>query len=166
MISSQDLIAFFAPWQKLYEHSKMVSTTVTAAHILAMFGGGGLAVAADRSVLRAMNRGPEARLRQLEELHSTHRPVLIAMSVLFLSGVALAVADLETFLGSAVFWLKLGLVFLLCVNGLLLQRAERRLLRSGGDEAGPWAALRRTGWLSISLWTVTLVVSVVLVDAA
>ena len=48
------LAHFFAPWQSLYGDSKSVAAVVNAVHLTGLLFGGGLAVAADRTTLRAL----------------------------------------------------------------------------------------------------------------
>ena len=73
---------------------------MTGVHLVGLLFGGGLAIAADRSTLRALKRAPADRTAALAELHAVHRPVLIALAVTFASGIALAAADVDTFLKS------------------------------------------------------------------
>jgi hypothetical protein len=165
----QSLAHALAPWQSLYSDSKTVASVVTSVHLVGMLFGGGLAVAADRSTLRALRREPSERVRSLAELHGVHRPVLFALAVLFLSGIALAAADIETFAGSPVFVLKLVLVTLLLANGAVLERTERALrLPTGGPtrETRLWRRLRTTAYLSLLLWIGTVLAGTVLVNAA
>jgi hypothetical protein len=85
------------------------------------------------------------------------------------SGVALAAADVETFAASPIFWLKLGVVALLLLNGAVLARTERTLRRMEPDEPGRarlWHRLRLATYLSVGLWTGTVVIGTVLVNAA
>jgi hypothetical protein len=166
------LIQLFAPWQALYSDSKIASGTVTATHLLALLFGGGLAVAADRATLRSLSQHVDERIRSLQNIRTTHRPVLIALVVLFISGFALAAADLETFLGSWIFWVKLGLVALLLINGFILERTETRLRLSSAVEtdtsAGDsrlWRRLKVAAVMSIALWSATLVAGTLLVNA-
>jgi hypothetical protein len=157
------------PWKSLYSDSKTVASAVTGVHLIGVLFGGGLAVAADRSTLRALRREPSERARALAELHAVHRPVLLALAVLFLSGVALAASDIETFAASPVFVLKLVLVALLLINGTVLERTEHalRLAASGpGRETRLWRRLRTTAYLSLLLWTCTVLAGTVLVNAA
>ena len=133
---------------------------------------GGLAVAADRATLRAIAQPTAERLRALQNISTTHRPVLIALIVLFASGFALAAADIETFAGSPVFWIKLGLIALLLLNGLFLERTEARLRFASAlhrpespKENQLWRRLRFTAVMSIALWSATLVAGTVLVNA-
>ena len=158
-----------APWKSLYSDSKAVASVVTGVHLVGLLFGGGLAVGADRSTLRALRRPSSERGAALAELHAVHRPVLVALAVLFASGVALAAADVETFLGSPVFYLKLGIVALLLANGAVLERTERTLRHgaAGGDqETRLWRRLKVTTCLSLFLWTGTVLAGTVLVNAA
>lgn len=166
------LIQFFAPWQALYSDSKVTSGVVTATHLLALLFGGGLAIAADRATIRATKHPIDERLRALENIRTTHRPVLIALIVLFISGFALATADLKTFLGSPVFWIKLGLVGLLLINGFLLERTEARLRKEKlpaeayvKRNTQLWSRLKFSAAMSVALWSATLVAGTVLVNA-
>jgi hypothetical protein len=157
------------PWKSLYSDSKAVASVVTAVHLVGMLFGGGLAVAADRSTLRALRREPADRVRALTELGAVHRPVLVALAILFLSGVALAAADVETFAGSPIFALKLVLVTLLLLNGAVLARTERALRLATGEPARErrlWGRLKATAYLSLLLWTCTVLAGTVLVNAA
>lgn len=166
------LIHLFAPWQALYSDSKLASGTVTATHLLGLLFGGGLAVAADRATLRSLSQQADERLRSLQNIRTTHRPVLIALAVLFVSGFAQATADLETFLGSWIFWVKLGLVTLLLVNGFILEQTETRLRVSSDAEADSsarnerlWRKLKVTAVMSIGLWSATLIAGTILLNA-
>jgi uncharacterized membrane protein len=90
--------------------------------------------------------------------------VLIALTVLFVTGVAMVTSDVATFLTSPVLWVKLGLVALLVFNGVVLERTETALRR--GAEPSVWSRLRVAAVCSIGLWIATLVVGTVLVSAA
>jgi heme/copper-type cytochrome/quinol oxidase subunit 3 len=166
------LVHAFAPWQSLYSNSKTTETVVTSTHLVAMLFGGGFAVGADRATLRASVQDADGRRRLLQDLGTVHRPVLIALAVLFVSGVALAAADVATFAKSPAFALKLVLVALLLANGFVLTRTETALQAAaapGADQAREdrlWRRLRTTARLSLVLWTVTVVAGTVLVNAA
>lgn len=171
------LVKTFAPWQSLYGDSKAVSAAVTSVHLVAMLFGGGYAVAADRAVLRARPATSLDAARLLGEIQALHLPVVIALTVLSLSGLAMAAADVETFAHSPVFAAKLAIIVLLLVNGLLLLRTERALrriiepgLQAGGgmttELRSQWRRLRGNAWASAALWTAAVVVGVVLTNAA
>ena len=142
-----------------------------------MLFGGGYAVPADRATLRVRPGNPAEARRMLGEMHSLHFAVVSALMVLFLSGVAMAAADVETFAKSPVFAAKLGVVVLLLINGLYLWRTERSLERLTAettpvDEAvehrreSLWRRMRATAWASAGLWTAAVVIGVMLTSAA
>jgi len=160
----ESLAHLFAPWQALFADSKVVDIGVTSVHLLAVLIGGGLAVSADRATLRALRGASLERNRIIEDLAETHRPVLIALTVLFLSGLALATADIKTFAHSPVFLLKMSLVALLLINGTFLVRTERSLRREPTDSC--WRRLHLVSWISLALWMGIVVAGVTLVNDA
>jgi hypothetical protein len=164
ILSLKSIEELFAPWQSAYSDSTAISTTVTALHLIGMLIGGGLAIAADRATLRIADERPGERERHLGELNAIHRPVLIALAVLLVTGVAMMTSDIITFLTSPVLWVKLGLVALLVFNGVVLERTETRL-RLGSDPS-LWRRLRFSAVCSIGLWITTLVAGTILVSAA
>jgi hypothetical protein len=155
------------PWKSLFSDSKAVASVVTGVHLIGLLFGGGLAVAADRMTLRALKRAPADRAAALAEMHAVHRPVLIALVLLFASGVALATADIENFLSSPYFYIKLTCVTLLLANGAVLERTERALRRGSthADAGTLWRRLQATSRLSLFLWTCTVVAGTVLANA-
>lgn len=158
------------PWASAYSDSTALSTTVTALHLIGMLVGGGLAIAADRATLRISQEMPGERERHLGELKAVHRPVLIALTVLFLTGLGMVASDINTFIVSPVLWVKLALVALLVVNGVVLERTETSLRRNGSgagdDPPDLWGRLRGAAITSIGLWIATLVAGTVLTSAA
>lgn len=161
------IVAWCAPWSALFDHSKWISGTVTGTHIMALFVSGGLAIATDRVTLRVAPAEGAARRGQLRELRSVHGLVLMGVILLFVSGALLAAADVETFLESPIFWVKLLLAGALVVNGGLLTRTERRLAdRADADEwtvdDASWARIKVFAVSSLILWSATAVVGIVL----
>jgi hypothetical protein len=69
-----------------------------------------------------------------------------------ISGLLLFGADVDTFLHSRIFWLKMGLMATLVLNGVLLLHGQRRVQR--GDANG-WTRLHRTAVASLVLWFLT-----------
>lgn len=166
MAALGSLAGALSPWSDLYSSSTAVSTTVTTVHIVSLLLSGGLAIAADRSVLRLLARPESDRAAALPELRDVHRPVLAALSVLILSGILMAAADVETFVGSPLFWCKMGLVALLLANGAAMVLTERRLAIASGAIEDRW---RWLGWharTSLALWVCLAVVGTVLTNAA
>jgi hypothetical protein len=160
-----------APWNDLFSHSSIVSGSVTGLHIMALVIGGGLAIAADRMTLRVANGDVAARRAQISEVRAVHSIVLAGIVLLFVSGVLLAASDVETFLPSPVFWIKLGFVALLVVNGAVLTMTERRITGGHGGEFPDiddrtWARVRLLSVLSVFLWTSTAVAGIVLSNTA
>ena len=166
----EQLAQLFAPWHRVYGDSKVLPALTEGAHILSLLFGGGLAVAADRATLRARRRGASSRAAHLAELRDVHRPVLIALCGSFVSGVALAGADIKVFAESPAFWVKLGLVTVLLLNGAMLTRTES-LLRTPAAPSPDrverlWKRLRVSSILSLLLWSATLLAGTVLVNVA
>lgn len=162
------LTHFVDPWAKLYSHSKIVATIVTFLHVAPVVVGGGIAIANDRATLRLRHDEAGARSRHLGELASVHPWVIGALSFSLLSGLAMLAADLDTFLGSWVFWVKMGLISLLLVNGLMMTRAEGSL-RAAADGAGTeqhWHRLRVAAITSVALWLVITLAGVALTNVA
>jgi uncharacterized membrane protein len=167
LFTTPDALAHLAaPWAKRYSHSKVVSTIVVFLHIAPLVVGGGIAIALDRSTLRLRHDEPGARARHLAELGSVHRLVITGLAVSIISGIGLLAADLDTFLGSWVFWLKMALVALLLVNGLMMTRLETRLGAPSGGTEEQWGRLRVVAITSLSLWLVTTFLGVVLTNIA
>ena len=88
----------------------------------------------------------------LQVLKRTHAIIVLGLVAISVSGVLLFAADVDTFLYSRVFWLKMGLMALLLANGALILRVERQALR--GDERA-WARLHVTATASLVFWSLT-----------
>jgi len=154
------------PWAHLYADSKMLATIVTFGHVASLLMAGGLAVATDRATLRALRLAAAERGRHLEELAGVHRLVVGGLALSVITGVLLFASDVETFVGSWIFWLKMALICVLLVNGYVMTRAEGAL-RDDADEAAPsWAHLRRSALVSVGLWYAITLAGVALVNVA
>lgn len=132
-----------AGWAHLYNDNSVVNTAVTYVHLAGVLVGGGLALAADRDAFRPSPVLPDPQI---------HRWVVGALSFVFVTGVMMMLADLDTYLHSTVFWVKMALIALLLANGYGRVRAEAR--------PGPW--LRRTSAVSAALWLAALLASTML----
>jgi uncharacterized membrane protein len=160
------LVDLVDPWATAYGHSGVLATAVGFLHIAPIVVGGGLAIALDRSTLHLRPNEPGARARHLAELGSAHRVVLGALTLSFLSGLALFASDVETYFGSWIFWLKMGFIAVLLVNGALMERTERSL-RSAGSGAEPqWRRLRTIAVTSLVLWLTITLAGVALLNLA
>ena len=165
------LVRLVEPWAARYGDSAVLATLVTFLHLAGILVGGGLAITTDRAILHGLRAGTgalgnDARGHLLADLARSHRTVITALAVVFVTGALLAAADLETYLASPVYWVKMALVALLLGNGALLGRAERSLHAAGGWDESTAAAMRRSAHVSRALWLATLLAGVALVNVA
>jgi hypothetical protein len=154
------------PWASLYKHSKPVQIGVLFAHLSALVVGGGLAVTKDREVIRAVRAGTAGPALVTAERAAVHRTVVRALVVLALSGVALAAADVETYLVSPVYWSKMTLVALLLINGAWMLRIEARLAADPRPGHTAWGTLSKGSRASAALWLSIVLLGAWLVNAA
>jgi len=159
------IVSVAQPWADLFAGSAAVSTTVQFLHLTGLLVAGGLALAFDRSALRAAAKRMHDRGSFVRELDAVHGMVLFGLILVVLSGFALMFADVEAILPSRVFWWKMGTFLLLLLNGFAIRRAGVRLLGDGGNSRH-WDALRRGSLFSITLWIVVLFLGVFLTGAA
>jgi hypothetical protein len=138
-------------WASAYANSSAIRTVLGFAHVAGLIIGGGAAITADRGVLLAVRRNPLELPSQLTAIRNAHSIVLGSLAVVMASGILLAAADTDTFLHATLFWLKMGLVALLIVNGAGMQFAER-----AATAAQPrWKPLAITSAASLALWLLT-----------
>jgi len=166
MTTPEVLTRLAEPWAHFYSHSKAASTIVTFLHIAPIVVGGGIAIALDRATLRLDVNDAPARERHLRELGSVHPIVLWSLALLLLSGLAMLAADLDTFLPSWVFWLKMALIVALLANGARMTRLERTLAGSAGAAGDQWRRLRGIAITSVILWLAITLAGVVLTSIA
>ena len=159
------IVRLAEPWSKLFSHSKPVSAGVLFFHLAPLIFAAGVAFSADRATLRAARGSAEDRVRQLQELAGTHKLVISGLTLSFVSGAALFLSDVETFLGSPFFWIKLSFVGLLLVNGFIMTRTEKALAGSGTN-AALWGRMRMLSLVSALLWLSTTLAGVVLKEFA
>ena len=160
------LARLLEPWAQVYADSKVVATIVTFGHVASLLMAGGLAVATDRATLRALRLVATERGRHLEELAGIHRLVLTGLTVSVITGALLFASDVETFIGSWVFWGKMVLVVALLLNGYVMTRAERAVRGDSAGSSPSWAHLRRTALVSVGLWYVITLAGVALANIA
>lgn len=162
-----------SPWATLYDNSVPLQVGVVFLHLTGLLVAGGLALAADRGVLRGNRLGWRERLDYVREVGAAHNAVMAGLAVVVVTGLLLLASDIEFLLPSPVFWLKMGVFALLLVNGLSLQRAERGVLDGAARmletepavDARPepdgrlerqWRTLRLASIRSASLWLIVL----------
>ncbi len=139
-------------WGSFYANHAAIRTLVAFVHVGALIAGGGLAVTTDRALLKAVPSDELSRRTLLETLQSTHAFVVGSLVLITVSGFLLFASDFDTFLYSRFFWIKIGLVAALVINGVVLWGAERRAL--SGDRRA-WRTLRVSATASIALWFLT-----------
>jgi hypothetical protein len=157
------MIRKISSWAAFYDAHRMVSVTIRYLHLAGLVVGGGTALSADRRILKAARLGPTERSATVAALHASHRVVVPALAVVVVTGALMTATDTATFLGSRLFWSKMGLVTLLLLNGAGLLAAERAVSRERGRG---WAWLGLTSAASLFLWLVILFMGVWLTAAA
>ena len=163
--SPSALARLVEPWNSMYSDSKVISSAVVFMHLVPLLIAGGTALAADRATIRASRGGNEDRMRQLADLGRTHVFVLGGLTLSFVSGVLLFLSDVDTFLESPFFWIKLALIGLLLANGFLMTRTEQAL-HARGDDGALWGRMRTISMVSLVLWLATTLAGVVLQNFA
>ncbi len=138
-------------WSSVYANSSVIRTLLGFAHVAGLIVGGGSAIVADRTVLGAIRRAPSDVAGHLTTIRSVHSIVIASLAVVMMSGLLLAAADAETFFHSTLFWLKMGLVGLLVVNGGCMRLAERAAIGTRPR----WMPLAVTSAASLTLWLLT-----------
>jgi hypothetical protein len=149
-------------WARYYGTHKLVATGIVFVHLSGLLLGGGAAVAADRETLKAASEADPVRGDHLRFLETVHAIAVAGITMLAVSGLAMFLADLETFWNTRVFWIKMGLVVLLLANGLIMRRAERLTLTL---PAQAWAQLKATSIVSLVLWFAVLLASTILASS-
>lgn len=169
--------ALVQPWADLYSDNSTLSTAVIAVHVLAMFIGGGMAIGADRAIVRAAPGSAEAARAVVADLATMHSVVITSLVVTILSGIALFLADVATFSTAPAYWIKMIAFALLLLNGVRMKKAENSVLSplkgmplhtTEMPVAFPkaaWSAVRSSAGISLALWIGIVGISVVLSKA-
>jgi hypothetical protein len=146
-------------WASWYSNSAPLRTAIEFAHVGGLVAGGGTAIAADRLTIQAARHDAVARQRQIHHIENVHFVVLGGLTFVVLSGFLLFLADVETYVHSKVFWLKMACVVVLMVNGVRLVTEGRRA--EVGSAEG-WLGLKRAAIVSLVFWFVTTLLGVAL----
>ena len=162
MAAPEFLVHAAEGWARLYADSKPISIGVTYVHLAGLLLGGGAAVAADRETLKASREAEPVRADHLAFLGTVHGIAIAGLATLAVSGLAMLLADLETFWSAKAFWIKMSLVILLLANGLLMRHAEHL---APTMPAKAWSQLRWTSIASLVLWFAILLASTVLANS-
>ena len=180
MIDTTTLIdsvsAFVQPWADLYSDNTTLSTGVIAGHILAMFVGGGMAISADRTILRSKPGTADAVRAVVADLSTTHSIVIGSLSVTVLTGLALLASDVGNFAVSRVFWVKMASFAILLINGLRMQRVEKGVMTGLGAlsihttemqlpfPTKAWGGIRKAAGVSLVMWLIIVLLGVILTN--
>ena len=139
-------------WGSFYANHAAMRTAIAFAHVGGLVAAGGASMMADREILSAYKRREQSGSVALRTVRKTHGVVLAGLAIVIASGVLLFAADLDAYLVSRLFWIKMALVVALMINGAILTRAERRVSSNLGDS---WGTLQWTAIASLSLWFLT-----------
>jgi hypothetical protein len=161
----ETLVAAFKPWADFYGHNKLVPAGVEFLHVGGLLVGGGFAIASDRAALRALRAPLEHQRHVLQEFTMVHKPVLIALSVMVISGLMMLASDIGTFLVSPVYWTKMTLVTLLLINGYFIKRADEKLNADPSAGNPAWKHFKFSSIASITLWISTTLAGVILLNS-
>jgi hypothetical protein len=146
------LASLLDTWSSFYSNHAALKSVIEFVHIGGLMLGGGCAITADLATLEAVREGPIGRTSQFHVLKRTHVIVSVGLAALFVSGLLLFAADLDTFVHSRVFWLKMALLVMLLANGVVMLVAERRVRRG---HVRAWRHLHTVAVSSLVLWFVT-----------
>jgi hypothetical protein len=141
-----------ATWGSFYANHAAMRTAIAFAHVGGLVAAGGASMMADREILSGRRRREQGGSVALRTVQKTHGIVLAGLAIVIASGVLLFGADLDAYLVSKLFWIKMALVVALMINGAILTRAERRLSSNLGNS---WGTLQWTAIASLSLWFLT-----------
>lgn len=158
------LVSLTDTWGSYYGNHQLVSVTVQYLHLAGLVIAGGMALTTDWRVWRSTIRGSHDRQEALAAIRASHKTVAPALALVFATGLLLTAADLSTFLESRVFWIKMGLIALLMLNGLSLLGAESAVSRTAGTRG--WSWLLTASGASLILWLLVLFVGTWLPVAA
>jgi hypothetical protein len=162
MAAPEFLIHATEGWARVYADHKALSTGILFVHLAGLLLGGGVAIAADRQTLKTAREPEAVRADHLAFLGTVHGIAIAGLALIFVSGAAMLLADLETFWSTKAFWIKMGLVALLLTNGLLIQRAERLASQA---PARAWARLKMTSIASLVLWFAIVLAGTILASS-
>lgn len=146
-------------WSSVYSNSPAIRSAVMFGHIGGLVSGGGLAIAADRATLSAHRAGVDAVRREADRLGGVHGVVVVSIGVVVITGVLLMLADLDAYLASTPFWIKMALVALLLANGAMLRRSGRL---AAAHSPSAHRTLIVAARLSLMLWAATTLAGAVL----
>jgi uncharacterized membrane protein len=159
-VNPQFIEAIVTHWASFYANHATARTIVTFIHVAPLIASAGTAFTVDRDMLGWWKLEKSERLARLAKLRDTHRTVMAGLGLIVVSGVLLLASDLDAFLHSKFFWIKMALVALLLVNGGYMLIAERRAFADADSRS--WSHLRLSAAFSLALWLLTTLAGVTL----
>ncbi len=151
----------FSWWSSYYGDHQAISVTIRFLHLAAMLVGGGAAITIDRQVFRERRVTSPRRGFTIAMLNGAHGLVVASLVLIVVTGTLMAGADVDTYLVSPLFWIKMGLFAGLLLNGAALARAGR-----GATVTDLPRRLVVTSVVSVILWLVIVYASTWLMVAA
>ena len=139
-------------WGSFYANHAAMRTAIAFGHVGGLVAAGGASMVADREILSSYKRREQRSSALMSAVRKTHRVVLAGLAIVIVSGVLLFAADLDTYLVSRLFWIKMALIVALMINGAVLKRAEH-VASSNLDHS--WEILKWTATASLALWSLT-----------
>jgi uncharacterized membrane protein len=149
-------------WAAFYANSPATRSAVTFAHVGALVVGGGSAIAADLGTVKALRRDAPTLRAELARLQSTHRVVTTGLALVVSSGLLLMLADLDAYVASTAFWLKMGLFAALVLNGAIVVSTTATTRE---DTPHSRARIRLAALTSLVLWLATTLLGTVVPNA-
>jgi len=149
-------------WASFFASSPATRSVVTFTHVGALVVGGGSAIAADLGTVSALRRDAPALQGELGRLRATHRLVTASLALVVLSGILLMLADLDAYVASTAFWIKMGLFGALLLNGGMIVAATASPRE---DRPRDRARLRLAALASLLLWLATTLLGTVVPNA-
>jgi len=159
-VHAQFIQTIVTNWASFYANHATARTLVTFIHVASLIGGAGTAFTLDREMLGWHSLAVPERLMRLTKLRDAHATVVAGLGLVIVSGVLLFASDLDAFLYSKFFWIKMALIALLLANGVFMLYAERRALANGDIRS--WSHLRLAAAFSLTLWLLTTLAGVTL----
>jgi hypothetical protein len=152
MMTTAALHDLATTWSSFYANHAAMRTVIAFAHVGGLVAAGGASMAADREILSAFRRRAHDGPAVLRTVGKAHGLILTGLAIVIASGVLLFGADIDAYLPSRLFWIKMALMLALLINGAILTRAER-LASTRLDYS--WVTLKWTAIASLCLWFLT-----------
>lgn len=144
-------------WASIYANSPATRSGIMFAHLGALVVGGGTAIATDLDAMRALRRPGDDANAEFSRLQGTHRLVISCLTIVVVSGMALMLADFDSYFSSTAFWIKMAGFVALIVNGAMLVKAPN----GAGDRASVRRRVRILTAASVTLWLLTTLLGTV-----